>query len=124
MLDQQVFRELECCRIQPLQVVQKECQRMSRAGEDADKPSKGEVGAGLSLVGRQGRHGRLFADDQLQLRYEIHQEMAIRTERVMKIVAPFAQLRLRPAQKRADEALECLRYRGVRNVSFVLVELA
>src|SRR4029077_20325661 len=42
----------------------------------------------------------------------------------MKSTSPPDQLLLAPIQKRADEALEGLREGGIRNIPFVLIELA
>ena len=51
-------------------------------------------------------------------------ELTIRAQRLAQSVAPAGQLGLALAQKRADQALEGLRQRRIRDVALVLVELA
>src|SRR5262249_60906028 len=57
-------------------------------------------------------------------RNEIHDEPAVRTQRITKGCTPFAQFRFALAQKETDKVLEGLRQRGIRDVALVLIELA
>src|SRR5215510_6594873 len=55
---QQVFQEVECRRVEPLQVIKEECQRMFRPREDADKLPKYQLEAPLRVLWRKLRHRR------------------------------------------------------------------
>ena len=52
LLDQQILQKVECGRIQPLQIVEKQRQRMFRARENADELSKSKVRASFRLLRR------------------------------------------------------------------------
>src|SRR5579871_2547710 len=97
---------------------------MFRARENSDKPPKCTVRANFGLVRRERRNRRLFSYDKFQLRNEVHNQRSIRTQRLTKVIPPFAQLSFRLTQKGTDQALESLRYGGVRNIAFEPVELA
>ena len=124
LLGQQVFEQVECRRIQPLQVVEEERQRMLGSREHADEPPKDQLKSSLRFLRRQLGHRWLFANDVLQFRDEIDDEQPVRLQRLTKRVAPFAQVFFVLAEERPDEALKRLRQRGIRNVALVLVELA
>ena len=66
----------------------------------------------------------LFTDDELQFGDEIDHEPSVRAECLQKGIAPARQLGLALAEKRSHQALKRLRQRGVRDVAFILVELA
>ncbi len=69
--DQQIFEQIKCRRVKPLQVVKEERQWMLRPGEDADKPPKHQLETPLRVLGRKLRRRRLVADDELQFGDEI-----------------------------------------------------
>ena len=121
---QQIFEQIERRRIQPLQIVEEERQRMLRAREDADEPPEHQLETSLRLLRRKLGDRRLLADDELQFRDEIDDQLPIRAQRLPKRVAPFAQVCVVLAEERPDQALEGLRQRGIRDVALVLVELA
>src|ERR1700739_4538267 len=52
LLDQPVLQKVERCRIEPLQNVQKQCQRMLWARENAQKPPKCKVRASFLFLSR------------------------------------------------------------------------
>jgi len=60
----------------------------------------------------------------LQFSNQVHNEPAVRTQRIMKRIAPAAQLPFAPAQEGADEALKGLRECCIRDVALVLIEFA
>ena len=49
-LDQQILQKVECCCIKPLQIVEKQRQRMFRARENTDELAKSKVRAGFRLL--------------------------------------------------------------------------
>ena len=92
---QQVFEQVECGRIQPLQVVEEERQRMLGAREHADEPPKDQLKTSLRFLRRKLGHRWLLADDVLQFRDEIDDQQPVRLQRLPKRVTPLAQVCLR-----------------------------
>src|SRR6185437_3569300 len=121
---QQIFEEIERSYIQPLHVIEKQRERVFRLGKYADEPSKHDLKTSLRFPRRQFWHWRLLADDELQFRDEIDEELSVRTKRLTKCVSPFAQVFLVLAEEPSDEALKRLGQRGIRNVALVLVGFA
>ena len=103
---QQIFEQVECGRIQPLQVVEEERERMFRSREYADEPAKYQLKTSLRFLRRKLGHRRLFANDVLQFRDEIDDEQSVRLQRLTKRVAPFAQVVFVLAEERPDRGFE------------------
>ena len=97
---------------------------MLGAREDPDEPPKHQLETSLRLLRRKLRHRWLLADDVLQFRDEIDDQLPIRLQRLTKRVTPFAQVCFVLAEERPNQTLERLRQRGIRDVALVLVELA
>jgi hypothetical protein len=51
--DQQILQQVERRRVEPLQIVEEERQRMFRTGEDADETAGTRVGNGLAPAADQ-----------------------------------------------------------------------
>src|SRR5215831_6041662 len=68
---QQVFQQVERRRVEPLQVIKEERQRMFRPREDADKLPKDQLEAPLRVLWRKLRDRRL-SDEELHFRNEVH----------------------------------------------------
>ena len=64
---QHILQQVERCRVQPLQIIEEECQRVFRPGEDTDESAEDQLKAALRLLRLKLRHRRLFAEDELQL---------------------------------------------------------
>jgi len=69
---QQVFQQVERRRVEPLQVIEEERQRMFRPSEHADKLAKHHLEASLRVLWRKLRDRRRLPDDELHFRNEIH----------------------------------------------------
>src|SRR5262245_40205523 len=121
---QQILHQIERRGIEPLQIVKEKGQRMFRPREYADESTEHQLKAALRVLWGEFRDRRLFSYEELQFWNPIHNELAGRTQRVSKPVAPFAQLRRAPGQKRTDKALKGLGQGGIRDIALVLVELA
>src|SRR5258707_12985651 len=78
----------------------------------------------LRVLRRQLRNRWLSSDHKLQCGNEVDDKLSVRSQSIAQRVPPPAKLRLALAQKRAHQALEGWRQRGVREVALVLVELA
>src|SRR5271168_3272105 len=119
----QLLEEVERRRVQPLQIVEEQSQRVLLPRERAKEAPENHLKAVLGLLRRQVRDRRLCSDNELQLGDKIDDQLAVRTQRLLENVPPPAERCLALAQKRADEALESLGQGGVWDVALVLVEL-
>ena len=75
-----MLQQFKSCRVQPLQIVEEQRKRVLRPGERAEEPPEHKLEAVPRILRRQVRNGRLFPDDELQLRDEVDDELAIRTQ--------------------------------------------
>ena len=89
-----------------------------------DEPPKHQLKTSLRFLRRQLGNRWLLANDVLQFRDEIDDQLSVRLQRLTKRVAPRVQVVFVLAEERPDQALKRLRQRGIRNVALVLVELA
>ncbi|HYZ83109.1 MAG TPA: hypothetical protein VE621_01825 [Bryobacteraceae bacterium] len=106
---EQILEQVEGPRVQPLQIVEKERERVVRLSEDADEPSKRELETALCLLGRQLRDRWLVSDNKLQFGHQVDHQSSIRLQCVQKGFTPAIQFSVSPAQQRADQALKSLR---------------
>ena len=123
-MGQQILEQIERRRVEPLQIVEEQGERMFGPGEDADESPEHELKTPLRVLWREIRNGRRFSNDELQFGDDVDHEACGRAERLAKGLAPTAQLSLALAQKRSDQALKGLRQGRIRDVALVLVELA
>src|ERR1700688_213108 len=107
-LGQQILQQLQRCRVEPLQIVEKQRQRVLRPGEHGEKAPENQLKAALRVMGRQLRDRRVVPDDELQLRNQVYDKPPVRAQRVQKGVAPTAELGVAFAEQRPDEALKSL----------------
>ena len=120
----QVLKEIQRCRIEPLQIVEEQCERVLLPRKDAKEAPENHLEAAFRVLRRQIPDRLLCADHRLQIGNEIHHELHVRAECLAQRFLPSAKLCLALAQERAHKALERLRQSGVRDVALVLVELA
>ena len=108
-LGQQLFDEVQGGRVEPLQVVQKQRQRMFRAREGRDEAPENEPKAALRVLWRQFRDRRRLSDDELRFWNEVHDELVRsrppRRCRVSRHAASSASLL---PEERADQTLQGL----------------
>src|SRR5262249_19234514 len=71
---QQVFQQVERRRVEPLQIIEEERQRMFWPREDADELPKHELEAPLCVLWRNLRNQRRVSNDEPHLRNEIHNQ--------------------------------------------------
>ena len=89
-LGQQVFEQIEGRCVQPLQVVEEECQRMLRSCEYADEPPKDQLKTSLRFRRWELGYRWLIANDVLQFRDKIDDQQPVRLQRLTKRVTPLA----------------------------------
>src|ERR1700730_7995869 len=104
----QMFKEVERCCIQPLQIVEEQGQRVVLAREHPEETPEHHLESVLRVLRRQVRDRWLFSDHELQLGNEVDDELSIWAQRLAYGVPPAAKLDLALAQKRAHKALEGL----------------
>src|SRR4051812_45042019 len=121
---QQILQHIERRRVEPLQVVEEERQRMVRSREHADEPTEYQLETSSRVLGSEIRNRRLVSDDELEVRDEVDHEPPIRAQRLDQSVAPTTQLGVALPEKIPNEALKGLGERGVGDVALVLIELA
>src|SRR6266571_2595480 len=119
-LGQQILQQVERCRVEPLQIVEEQRQRVLRPGEHSEKAPENQLKAALRVTGRQLRDRRLVADDELQLRNQVYDKPPVRAQRFAKSLAPSSQLWIALAKQRSDQALKGLRQGRIRDVTLVL----
>src|SRR5579864_417616 len=68
---QQILHQIECCRVEPLQVVEEQCERMFPC-EYLDKSTEHQLEAALHVLWRKLRNRWLFSYDELQFGNQIH----------------------------------------------------
>ena len=77
-LGQQILEQIERCRVEPLQIVEEQRQRMFRPGEYADESPEHQLKTTLCVLRRKLRNRRLFTDDELQFGDEVDHEPSVR----------------------------------------------
>src|SRR5262245_65116236 len=77
-LGQQFGKHIKCGRIEPLQIVQEQGERMFASGEDANEPPDYQLEEAVRVQEWQLGNGRLFADEELELGDEIGHKSAVR----------------------------------------------
>ncbi|XXR80435.1 hypothetical protein WMF33_06000 [Sorangium sp. So ce394] len=121
---QEQREEPERGEIRPLQIVEEEDQRVLRRGEDAQEALKYKVEPVLGLGRPELGHGRLGADDELQLRQQVDEDLPALAEGGREL-APQARERLAALGEQVPRELpQRLRQRGVWDAPVELVELA
>src|SRR6266478_5659612 len=119
-----VLEQVEGRRVEPLQVVEEQHERMLLRGDDAEDPSEHHLESVPRLLRRELRYGRLLADDELDFRNEVRNQLPVRAERASDGIAPPTELGVALAQDRTDDAPQGLREGRIRNVTLVLIELS
>src|SRR5580704_12436084 len=122
--DHEIFEQIERRRVKPLQIIEKQCQWMLRSREHTEEAPEHQVKAALRVLWRHVRDLWLFSDDERQLRNQVRDQAPVRTDCLMKRVAPQPQLFVAFRQKRSKKIAKRLRQCRIRNVTSVLVKLA
>src|SRR5262245_36188403 len=78
-LSQQALEQIECRRVEPLQIVQEQGERMFRPCEYADESPEHQLEAALRVLHWKFRDGWLFSQDKLQFGNQVHDEASVRT---------------------------------------------
>src|ERR1700721_2991359 len=95
-LRDQVLKEVERRCIQPLQIIEEQRERMFRPCECVDEAPEHQLEPIPSVLRWKIRNWWLRADYEFQFRDEVNDEQPIRTQSVLKMLAPNLQLGLAP----------------------------
>src|ERR1700722_1001012 len=74
---QQILQQIQRCRVEPLQIVEEQGQRMFPC-EHADKSTAHELEAALRILSRKLSNWWLFSYDEFQFGNQIHNELSVR----------------------------------------------
>src|SRR5262249_26035994 len=97
-------------------------ERVLLASEDAQEGAEHRLEPVLGFLRRDLRYGLLLADDKFELGDEIYDELAVQTHGVPDRLPPTLYLGFILTEDLANQSLEGLGERRVRNVPLVLVE--
>ena len=81
---EQIFEQIQRRRVEPLQIVEEQRERVLRARKDADEPPHHRLEAALRVLRRQLGDRRLLADDEFQLGDQVDDQAPVRPERLAK----------------------------------------
>src|SRR5262249_7060923 len=123
-LSEEVLDQIERCRVQPLQIVEEQGERMLGLREHTDESPQDEPESALSVLERKVGDRRRLAADELQFGNEVRDQPSVRTECIVQRFAPRIQLGFALTQERTDQTLKRLCERRIRNIALVLIELA
>src|SRR6516164_3309583 len=90
---QQVFQQVERRRVEPLQVIEEERQRMFRPREDADELPKYQLEAPLRVLWRKLRDRRRLSDDSFHFRNETGNQSCVWSQRFSQRIAARREVR-------------------------------
>src|SRR6266700_2067164 len=121
---EKVYKEIKRRYVEPLQVIDKQHQRMFGPREHGEETSEHQLESSLSVLRKQLGDRYLLADDQFQLRDQVHHEQPIRAQRFTDRLTPVAEFDVAHRQERTDQALKDMRAGGVWDLALVLVEFS
>src|ERR1700740_1287617 len=123
-IGKQVLQEFKSCPVQPLQIVEKQRERVLRPGKYSEESTEYQLEPVPRILRRQVRDRRLLSDDKFPLRDEVDDKLAICTYSLLNSATPLVHLRFALNEDLPDKGLKSLGQSRVRDVAFVLVELA
>ncbi|KFB69820.1 MAG: hypothetical protein CAPSK01_000533 [Candidatus Accumulibacter vicinus] len=121
---QQALQQVERSRVDPVQVVEKNDQRVPGVRQRADEAPQDVSEAIDRLLAIQIGQRRLCADDQFEMGKQVGHHPPVRRQGRAQRLPPRRQFLFRVAQQPRDKAVERLYPAGERNVAAVLLELA
>src|SRR6516164_11298983 len=121
---QQVFLQVQRRRVEPLQVIEEERQRMFRPSEHPDELPKHQLETPLCVLWWKLRYRRLLSDNVLHFGNKSRNQSCVRSQCLAQRIAPRRKVHFAFAEQRPDQVLEGLRQSRVGNVALVLIELA
>ncbi len=119
-----MFEQIKAGCIEPLQIIEKQRERMLLPGENGEETPEYHLETILPVLRRKLRNRRLLSDDEMQLRNQVDHDLTVRTKCLQQRSSPLADFRLAPGKDLPDQRLESLRQRRIGDVALVLVELA
>src|SRR6516165_3716870 len=120
----ELLYEAERRRIEPLQIIDEDHQRMLGPSEYADEAPEHGLEADLGVQRRKCGHVRLRTDHPNELRHQVREQAAVGPHRLEDGVAPPRDLGRFSVQDLPDQRLESLGHARVWDVATALIELA
>src|SRR5258708_24107984 len=124
ILQKTVSKHLQGGCVEPLEVIEKQNQRMLSSREHPDEATNNLFEHALRVRRRELRPRRLPADYAFKVWNEAGDQLAIGANCGHDCFTPAGEVRLGFAENRLDPALKRLHKRRIRDVAVVLIELA
>src|SRR5260370_25680142 len=115
-----MLEQFKCGRIQPLQIVEEQCEWVFLARKHAEEAPEDHLESILPILWWQLRDGWLRSDNELQLGNKVDDKPAVWAQRLPQRLAPRRKGRFGFAEQRPDQVLKGLCPRRVGNVALVL----
>ena len=112
------------CSVRPLEIVQQNDQRVQLGREQPDKLADHGIETVTRFDRSEQRGKRQWPGEQINVRDDVDQHARVRAQRRGYALAPVRHLGRRPVRELVHQRGKRLRYCGVRNIAFVLVEFA
>src|ERR1700722_7488321 len=82
LVGEEILEQIERSRVEPLQIVEKQGERMLRTREDTDETAQQQLEASLGVGCRQFRNRLLLSDDEFEFRNQVNDKAAVRPQRI------------------------------------------
>src|SRR5262249_31102848 len=105
-LGQQMFEQIERGRVEPLQIIEEQSKGMLGASEHCQETPEDQEKTSLRVLGRQFREWLLLADDEFQVRDQVHHKLAMWPQGFTERLTPVSEFDVAFRQKRTDEPLK------------------
>src|SRR3954447_6706470 len=119
----QILNESKSRGVDPLQIVEKQHQRVLGLGEHVEKRAKYHLKTVARILWWQVRDRRLCANHELQLRNQTREEPTVWLDGLPDGVAPASEFHFVAAEDHQHERLQSLGKRGVRDIARQLIAL-
>src|ERR1700733_2504537 len=93
-ISHKLFEQPERCRVQPLEIVEKQHQRVFSSSERAEESFQDRLESVLSFLRSEFRYRQLLADHQFQFGDQVDHQLATRTKRFENGMPPMSNLLL------------------------------
>src|SRR5271166_6205143 len=119
----ELFEQLEARRVQPLEIVQEQRQRVFLPSKRAKEPREERFKSDLRFMRREFRHERLLANNKLQFGNQIYHQLTVCADSFPDRISPMADFLFALTQDLAHKPLEGLPKGCVWDIPLLLVEL-
>jgi hypothetical protein len=123
-MEEEMLDECQRPRIEPLQVIDENDERVFCPCEHADEPLEQGLKPQLGVDGREGRHGWLRADQSNEVGNEVGQQAALIADSFLDCVSPVGDVVRVAVQQLLNQSLKRLSQRRMGGIAEALVEFS